>query len=48
MKWSGKFLNKNEKTSFEIINGNGFVKEYYSNVELEFEGEYINGKRNGI
>ena len=28
------------------INGKG--KEYYDNGKLEFEGEYLNGKRNGI
>ena len=25
----------------------GLVKEYYDNGELEFKGEYLNGKRNG-
>ena len=28
-------------------NINGVGKEYYSNFELEYEGEYLNGKRNG-
>ena len=36
---------------FEIINGNGKVKEYYYNrfnkYKLLFEGEYLNGERNG-
>ena len=28
-------------------NGNGKGKEYYYNGKLKFEGEYLNGKRNG-
>ena len=32
---------------YELNNGNGKVKEY-KDGELEFEGEYLNGKRNGI
>ena len=27
--------------------GKGYVKEYNDNGELEFEGEYLNGERNG-
>ena len=32
---------------FEIKNGHGKGKEYYSDGELQFEGEYLNGERNG-
>ena len=33
---------------FEIKNGQGYVKEYdYENGKLMFEGEYLNGERNG-
>ena len=33
---------------FEIKNGNcKNIKEYNYNGQLEFEGEYINGERNG-
>ena len=28
-------------------NGKGYIKEYYDNGKLEFEGEYLNGERNG-
>ena len=26
---------------------NGKIKEYYDNVKLKIEGEYLNGERNG-
>ena len=32
---------------YELINGNGKVKEYNEYGELLFEGEYLDGKRNG-
>ena len=32
---------------FEIKKGNGKIKEFHYNGKLEFEGEYLNGKRNG-
>ena len=32
---------------YELKNGTGKVKEYDSFGELQFEGEYLNGKRNG-
>ena len=32
---------------YELINGNGKVKEYNKYGKLRFEGEYLNGKRNG-
>ena len=28
-------------------NGKNYIKDYYYNGELEFEGEYLNGQRNG-
>ena len=31
----------------EIKNGKGKIKEYNNNGELIFEGEYLNGKKNG-
>ena len=38
-----KFYSK----KYIIFEENGKCKEYYWNGELKFEGEYINGKRNG-
>ena len=32
---------------YELNNGEGYIKEYYCNGKLLFEGEYLNGKRNG-
>ena len=46
LKWEGKGYDKNNKIIYEIKGGKGFMKEYELG-ELEFEGEYINGKRNG-
>ena len=35
------------KYEFEIKEGKGYVKEYYVNGNIIFEGEYLDGKRNG-
>ena len=32
---------------YEIKNGKGNIKEHFVNGELIFEGEYLNGLRNG-
>ena len=32
---------------YEIKNGAGKIKEFDDNFKLIFEGEYLNGKRNG-
>ena len=44
-KWNGKGYDKNGNVIYELINGNGKVKEYFDD-KLQFEGEYLNGKRN--
>ena len=46
-KWNGKGYDKNGNIIYELINGNGKVKEYDNYGHLIFEGEYLNGKRNG-
>ena len=47
-KWNGKGYDENGNIIYELINGNGKVKEYNDyNDKLIFEGEYLNGKRNG-
>ena len=47
-KYNGKGYDENGNIIYELINGNGKVKEYYDdNGELVYEGEYLNGKRNG-
>ena len=47
-KWNGKGYDKDGNILYELINGNGKVKEYYPSHDwLIFEGEYLNGRRNG-
>ena len=45
-KWNGKGYNGPNKIIYELIQGNGKIKEYV-NGTLLFEGEYLNGERNG-
>jgi len=47
-KWNGKGYDEKGNIIYELINGNGKVKEY-DNIygKLRFEGEYLNGQRNG-
>ena len=42
-KYNGKGYDKNNKIIYELINGNGKVKEYSYDNKLIFEGEYKNG-----
>ena len=44
-KWNGKGYDKNGNAIYELINGNGNVKEYNEFGILIFEGEYLNGKK---
>ena len=46
-RWDGKGYNNKGIEQFHIKRGRGLVKEYNYNGELLFEGEYIDGKRNG-
>ena len=41
---NGKGYNTEGDIEFEIKDGIGNIKEYYSNDNLLFEGEYLNGK----
>ena len=45
-KWNGKGYDENGNITYEIIDGNGKIKEYHSNGKLKFEGEILNGLRN--
>ena len=47
MEWNGKGYDINNNIIYEIKNGKGYVKEYDNNGKLQFEGEYLYGKRNG-
>ena len=47
-RWNGKGYDKKSNIVYELKNGKGYIKEYYDyNDVLLFEGEYINGERNG-
>ena len=46
MEW--KIYDKNNNIVYELKNGKGYVKKYYFNNIVEFEGEYLNGEKNGI
>ena len=45
--WNGKGYNSEGNIIFEINNGIGYIKEYNRFKELIFEGEYVNGEKNG-
>ena len=47
IKYNGKGYDENGNIIYELINGNGKVKEYYAHDTIKFEGEYLNGKRHG-
>jgi len=47
LRWNGKGYDNNNNVVYELKNGNGYVKEYYSNGKLEFEVEYLNGNKHG-
>ena len=48
LKWNGKGYDPDGKVAYELINGNGKVKEYNKNTfQLIFDGEYLNGKKHG-
>ena len=47
-KWNGKGYDKNGNAIYELNNGSGTIKEYdYFYGSLIYEGEILNGKRNG-
>ena len=45
--WNGKVYDLNGNILYELINGKGKIKEYQYNNKLLYEGQYLNGKRNG-
>ena len=46
-KYNGRGYDENGNVIYELINGKGKVKEYDYQGKIKFEGEYLNGKRNG-
>ena len=47
IKWNGKGYDISGQLIYELKNGKGYIKEFYVTGVCYFEGEYINGKRNG-
>ena len=47
IRWNGKICYTSTNNIIEIKNNEQNIKEYNNAGELEFEGEYLNGKRNG-
>ena len=46
-RWNGwGYKDLGQKKSYQLINGNGFVKEYEGST-LIYEGKYVNGEKNG-
>ena len=45
--WNGKGYNIDGNLEYIINNGAGKVKEYNYEGDLEFEGDYLNGEKNG-
>ena len=47
-KWNGNGYDNNNNIAYSLKDGKGLIKEYnYWNDKLIFEGEYLNGQRNG-
>ena len=46
-KWNGKGYDKDGNVIYELINGKGQIKECDIDGNIIFEGEYLNGQRNG-
>ena len=46
-KWNGKGFNLRGSKVYEILNGGGCIENYNKNGRLIFEGNYLNGEKNG-
>ena len=42
-----KTYNPSHNSIYELTDGKGYIKGYYSNGDLEYEAEYLNGEKNG-
>ena len=47
LSWNGKGYDNNNNVAYELKNGKGYVKLYNEIGRLQFEGDYLNGKKNG-
>ena len=46
-KWDGIGFDMHDNIQYELNDGKGYIKEYNENNTLIFEGEYVNGEKNG-
>ena len=46
-RWDGKGYDDKNNVIYELKNGTGYIKIYNYYGDLKFEGEYLNGERNG-
>ena len=47
-RWNGEIYDPfNDEIASEIINGTGKGKEFYTNGSLKYDGDYLNGEKNG-
>ena len=44
-KWNGKGYDEKGKKIYELKNGTGTVKDYFSYRKIFFEGKYLNGRK---
>ena len=47
LRWNGILYEPNNNNIYQLKNGKGFIKEFNYDGNIIFEGEYLNGKRNG-
>ena len=46
-RWNGYGYYRGYKYKYELKNGQGYVYEFYEDNKLFYEGEYLNGEKNG-
>ena len=46
-KWNGTEHDQKGNIFYELKNGKGYAKEFYSEGRIIYEGEYLNGEKNG-
>ena len=46
-RWNEKGYDFNKNLSYELKNGKGYIIDFNNNEKLIFEGELINGEKNG-
>ena len=48
IRWTGKKYDSDENISYELKDGNGYLKEYYKDGQIKYEGNILKGKKNGF